>query len=303
MTLRFRLGKIPVTIAPLFFVTALFLNYELTPTKLALWTVIVLASILVHELGHATAVLAFGLQPRIDVHGLGGTTSWGGGATLAHGKRIVISLAGPAMGFAAWAAVRALRGLGLLPHTPLGDFTYDSLCFVNLGWGVFNLLPMLPLDGGNVLLSALQSITKGRGERAARIVSMAGALLLAVAGALFAGWWIGLLALLFVNANWQGLKELNAREHDAPMRASLEKAYEALDAKDAARVLALARPVALESQTVPVRAEALQLLAFGFLLEGRLADADAAIAALPQGFAPHPSLLQLRATVAATPSP
>jgi hypothetical protein len=74
----------------------------------------------------------------------------------------------------------------------------------------------------------------------------------------------------------------------------LEQAYAALNAKDASRVLALARPIALSSRTAPVRAEALQLVAFGFLLEGRVADADAAIAALPQGFKPHPSLLEMR---------
>jgi Zn-dependent protease len=296
--LRFRLGRIPVSIAPWFFFTAAFLNFDLAPQKLALWVLLVLASILVHELGHATAVLVFGLEPRIDVHGLGGTTSWSGGAKLSHGKRIIISLAGPAMGFLAWAAVLALRQLGVLPHTPLGDFTYSALSFVNLGWGVFNLLPMLPLDGGSVLLHALDAATKGRGERPARIVSLSGALLLAVGGAVLTDWWICFLALLFANTNWQGLKASRARDHDAPMQASLEQAYEALEAKDAARVLALARPVALESQTVLVRAEALQLVAFGFLLEGRLADADAAIAALPQGFAPHPSLLELRATVA-----
>jgi len=302
MTLRFRLGRIPVSIVPWFFVTAAFLNYNLAPQKLALWVAIVLASILVHELGHAAAVLAFGLEPRIDVHGLGGTTTWSGGRGLSHGKRMIISLAGPVMGFVAWIFVYTLRTLGGLPQTPLGEFIYGTLTFVNLGWGVFNLLPVLPLDGGNVLLSALEGATKGHGERPARIVSLAGAGLLAIGGALLMQWWICLLALLFGNANWQGLKDLRARDHDAPMRASLEKAYEALDAKDAARVLALARPVALESQTVPVRAEALQLVAFGFLLEGRLADADAAIAALPQGFAPHPSLLQLRATVAGPPS-
>src|SRR5215472_10558533 len=152
MTLRFRLGKIPVSIAPFFFLTAAFLNYNLAPEKLALWVFLVLASILVHELGHATAVLAFGLAPRIDVHGLGGTTSWSGRVKLSHGKRIIISLAGPAMGFLAWAVMYALRTLDVPPHTPLGDFTYRTLTFVNLGWGIFNLLPMLPLDGGSVLL-------------------------------------------------------------------------------------------------------------------------------------------------------
>jgi len=79
------------------------------------------------------------------------------------------------------------------------------------------------------------------------------------------------------------------------MREALAQAYTALEKKDGARVLELARPIALQTTTAQVRAEALQLLAFGFLLSGRVADADAAIAALPQGFAPHPSLLQLRA--------
>jgi hypothetical protein len=79
------------------------------------------------------------------------------------------------------------------------------------------------------------------------------------------------------------------------MREALAKAYAALERKDGVRVLELARPVALQPTTPTVRAEALQLVAFGFLLSGRLADADAAIAALPEGFAPHPTLLELRA--------
>ena len=38
-------------------------------------------------------------------------------------------------------------------------------------------------------------------------------------------------------------------------------------------------------------------MAFGFLLTGRPTDADAALAALPAGFAPHPSLTTLREQV------
>jgi hypothetical protein len=83
------------------------------------------------------------------------------------------------------------------------------------------------------------------------------------------------------------------------MLPALAQARAALDAKDAPRLLELARPVALSSRTANVRAEALQLVAFGFLLEGRVADADAAIAAMPQGFAPDPSLVELRARSAA----
>ena len=111
----------------------------------------------------------------------------------------------------------------------------------------------------------------------------------------FQQWWITFLALSFISSNWRGLKDAAAREHDAPMQDALKRAYEALDARDGARVLDLARPVALQSRTEPVRAEALQLLAFGFLLGGRVPDADAAIAALPKGYSPHPSLLEMRA--------
>jgi hypothetical protein len=161
-----------------------------------------------------------------------------------------------------------------------------------------NLLPMLPLDGGNVMTQLLNALTGGRGERPARIVSVALAALAALLALRFQEWWPALLAGTFIASNWSGLKDLSAREHDAPMRAALERAYAALDAKDSPRILELARPVALESRTESVRAEALQLLAFGFLLEGRVPDADAAIAALPRGYAPHPSLLELRASVA-----
>ena len=34
---------------------------------------------------------------------------------------------------------------------PLGHMAVSSLLWVNFGWGVFNLLPVLPFDGGHVL--------------------------------------------------------------------------------------------------------------------------------------------------------
>ncbi len=304
MALKFQLGKIPVRVQAWFFVLAAFLGAAGDPRLLLPWVAIVFVSVLIHELGHAMTGLAFGLQPSIELHGMGGTTSWSSAKPLSTWQRVAISLAGPFAGFAVGALVFAATLKGLFPGTELWDDIVGQLLFVNVGWGVLNLLPMLPLDGGNVMMALLNGMTRGRGERPARIVSMAVAVL---AGVLVVvskrgGWWGAFLILSFLATNYRGLQALEAREKDEPMREALKQAYEALEARDAERVLALARPIALTSQTAQVRAEALQLVAFGFLIEGRVADADAAIAALPAGYLPHAKLLEMRAA-AITASP
>lgn len=301
MTLRFHIGAIPVRILPSFFLMTVLMGFqEREPQKLLVWTVVVLVSVLFHELGHAVTCLAFGIQPSIDLHGMGGTTSWSTRRSLSSGQRIAISLAGPGAGFLAGVLVLGARALGPAAIAPggTGEFAYQQLIYVNFFWGALNLLPMLPLDGGSAMTHLLNAWTKGHGERPALVVSIGVAAMAAVLSFRFLSFWPALLAISFMASNWRGLKALSDREHDAPMRTSLEQAYSALDAKDATRVLALARPIAAGSRSEPVRAEALQLMAFGFLLEGRTAEADAAIASLPKGFAPHPSLVKLRSDAA-----
>jgi Zn-dependent protease len=307
MELAFRIGKVPVRVLPSFLVVTALLGYmDSDLRKLVAWVLIVGVSVMAHELGHALAGMAFGLEPQIELHGMGGTTSWVRAKGLSNGRRIAISLAGPAAGFAvgalvlvtAWAASRA--GVSISPGG-IAQFAVNRLLFVNFGWGVLNLLPILPLDGGHVAARLLDALTGGRGERWARLTSI----VLAAAATVLAliaqwwwpsaqWWWPALLSGSFLVSNWRSYRELSAYEHDVPMRSALEQAYAALDAKDAPRIVALARPIALGSRTDSMRAEALQLLAFGFLLEGRVPDADAAIAAMPHGFAPHPSLVALR---------
>jgi len=304
--MTFRIGNIPVRVQPTFFFMAAILGMSLPGIKIVAWVAVVLASVIVHELGHATVGRAFGLEPSVVLHGTGGTTSWRGTRKLSPGKRIAISLAGPVAGFVFGVLVlaaafvsrsQAYSTLGA-GSSGLAGFVVGELVYVNFAWGALNLLPMLPLDGGNVMVHVLNALRKGRGERPARIISivMAGA---AVATAIATrSYWPAFLAGSFVMVNWRGLKDLAADEHDLPLRAALDGAYAALQAKDAARVVELAKPVALQSRTAPVRAEALHLLAFGFLLDDRLADADAAVAAMPKGFSPNQELADLRETVA-----
>ena len=99
--LTLRLGGIPVRIRGLFLVMAGVLGMSQGgPDVVAVWIAIVFVSVLVHELGHALVGRMFGLAPQIELHAMGGTTSWIEPREIGHARGIAISLAGPFAGFA-----------------------------------------------------------------------------------------------------------------------------------------------------------------------------------------------------------
>ena len=68
----------------------------------------------------------------------------------------VVAIAGPAMNFfLAWLSALALRGLAAADAAPwLSTMLFDFMLF-NMVLGLFNLLPILPLDGGRVVAGLL----------------------------------------------------------------------------------------------------------------------------------------------------
>jgi stage IV sporulation protein FB len=145
---------------------------------------IVFGSILVHELGHAlVATRVFGLGPAaILLHGFGGVTRFRAPTKSWHA--FVTALAGPSAGLllGLLAAVVAL----LVPVPERFAELLDTVATINIFWSLFNLLPMLPLDGGNMLLHALQMATApSTADMVARGVSVVVAI---AAGA--AGWFL-----------------------------------------------------------------------------------------------------------------
>src|SRR5690242_19529328 len=120
-----------------------------------LWALLELISILLHEMGHAWAARRYGSDSRILLYGMGGLTFHHATSPL---QQIAIALAGPAAGFvlgtAALIGWLLLRGIGL---PPLATYVLWALMWINLGWGLANLLPVLPLDGGIVLDNLLGS--------------------------------------------------------------------------------------------------------------------------------------------------
>ena len=179
--IRFKLGRIPVRIHPFFWLSTfgLTLGANMAPMKIAIWVFAVLISILVHELGHAIAFRRFGCESRITLYGFGGLASAepGSKGSPAGWSRIIVSAAGPFAGFALGAATLAAVlvsghraplmmwtvGSGLpLPSLALFTLVAD-LMFINVIWGLVNLLPVHPLDGGDIALELARKRDPRRG--------------------------------------------------------------------------------------------------------------------------------------------
>jgi Zn-dependent protease len=266
---QFRLGSIPIRIRGLFLFMAVVLGARLQrPDLIAIWVAIVLVSVLAHELGHALVGRMFGLEPQIELHGMGGTTSWVNGRDIGHARGIAVSLAGPFAGFAIAAVLYASERLGFRPHQPLALIALELAFQINFWWGIFNLAPMLPLDGGNVMRGALNLLTKGRGEKPARVISvLMGGILIAYA-ALTGQLWLGALGAFFTWANVQAYRQADTRSADVPLAAAIEKAYVALERHDGEQAIALLRPVIVPQTSEDLRAIGLRVYTYALLIEG-----------------------------------
>ena len=185
--LRFRFLGFPVRVHPWFWILTLLINGDRLlragPEYLLMWVVVVFVSILIHELGHALAFRRFGADAEIILYAFGGLAV-STQTVSGRWRRIVIALAGPVAGFivfglvygtnAAFAWARDANGP---TNGPELAFLYRQLVWVNLYWGLLNLLPVFPLDGGQVSRELCMMKWGTRGTRTSLKISFAVALL------------------------------------------------------------------------------------------------------------------------------
>jgi stage IV sporulation protein FB len=176
-------GKIPIAIYPAFWIFAAligFLNSGMSIWGTLIWVGIILVSILVHEMGHALTAILFGLKPRIELVALGGLTTHDGGK-LPFWKQFLITLDGPLFGFFLFIGASLLKQL---PYFSVGTVgaVVTTVQQVNLFWTILNLLPVMPLDGGQLLRIALEAIF---GVKGLKYSLMAGAVIAGAASLFF----------------------------------------------------------------------------------------------------------------------
>jgi Zn-dependent protease len=294
--MQFRLFRIPIRVSPFFLLIAAYIGYANRPQgvddilALVVTIPIVFFAVLAHELGHAFAGRAFGLAPQIDLHGFGGLTSWqGDGRRLTPWRSILVSFAGPLVGI-----VLGIPALGWMmasePSDALVAFGLQMFVFVNLGWGILNLIPMMPLDGGNIMASFFELFAAGKGRIAARWVSLGlSALILAWALSTM-NIWILVLVGFMAWSNWRALQAERQLSDDMPLVEELREVQQALERGDADEVIRRAEALKARAKTPIVRAELQNLLAWGMYLRGDVDFARAALESMPAGRPPDPAL-------------
>jgi len=212
----FRIGGVPVRIDWSFWLLAVLLGISAREGWLLVaWVAIVLVSILVHELGHAFTMRAFQQRPHVLLYALGGVTV-GDSAPRSRSESIIISLAGPLSALILLGIPAYLLFDGVHFATYNRDVIIHDIAWVNILWSIFNLMPVLPLDGGNITAALV-------GPYRARIVSIVfaggAAIVFLTSGNQFGA----IYAALFFAMNFAALNQLRqpataARQAPAPVR-------------------------------------------------------------------------------------
>jgi stage IV sporulation protein FB len=201
--LQFSVGGIPIRVHPLFWVIA---ALPALPTShwvdILLAIVVVFFSIVVHEMGHALAFRYFGWHSHIVLYSFGGLAipdASYGHRVQTHKSRMIISLAGPVAGFllagiivltlfvldyrvdfrSQFSFLNFDAGRGDRISNPNAAWLVEELLFVNILWGLINLLPVFPLDGGQFFREVLLLFNPRDGVRQSLLLSIGTAIAMA----------------------------------------------------------------------------------------------------------------------------
>ena len=205
--LRFRLFRFPVTVEPWHWAILAFIGGGLRIREkedllpVILFMVAGFVSILIHELGHAFMSRLFGCRHvAIVLHGTGGMAI-SQGARFNRGQDILVSAAGPGLQAFCGGVALVLLLSGIIPGDPATNLV-SHFVWVSLIWALINLIPVYPLDGGQIL----QNILGPRRIQLTLAISI-------VAAVIIGGWLVlngyYLFAIFLGFFTWQNYKMLS----------------------------------------------------------------------------------------------
>lgn len=192
--MTFQMFGFPITIKTSFIgVIAMlgFVSFQNRIDLIAAFVVIAVISVLIHEFGHAFAAKSQGTQdgPFISLEGMAGFTRYRLQKPPSRAQSIFISFAGPLAGIVLGLIILGVRMSGVVELTSFNNTLFNIGFFTTFVWSAFNLLPIVPLDGGHIMTDLIPGSVAIRSRRAA-IVSI-------VVAVVVGGWLYWQFRLLF----------------------------------------------------------------------------------------------------------
>lgn len=196
---RFRLFGIPITVLPWFWLTLAIIGSQTIRSGSDLFQIVlfVLAgfiSVLVHELGHALTIKKFGAPTEIVLQAFGGFATYPRNR-FNRLQDFLLTAAGPAIQIALGLLVLLLIKTANLPDS-MGLYFLEVLAGISLFWAILNLVPVFPLDGGQLLNAVLGPKNKKITHTIGIVVAIALGLLALKFGMIFATFFMGYFAYL-----------------------------------------------------------------------------------------------------------
>lgn len=217
--INFSLFGFPIRVHPAFFIMPLIFGSSMLQigdnpgVALLVLTAVFFGSILFHELGHSIAFKYYGISSHIVLYWMGGVAVPNGGSYGSSFRRgraytsnaqIIVSLAGPAFNFILGGLLLGIiyatggqveyEQSGIFPIL-IPDLRESSLAgnsaafifflsglFANFVWGILNLIPVYPLDGGQVARQVFMQADSHNGLKNSLILSIIVAIVVGVVG-------------------------------------------------------------------------------------------------------------------------
>ena len=262
MQTNWRIGSlfgIPLFLDPLWFVILglATLNFGVSYQELGslqAWSagivmaLLLFGSVLLHELGHSLVAQKQGIKVNSITLFLFGGIAAIEEESKTPAKAFQVAIAGPLVSVALFFLLRILAIA--IPDTIALNMMLGDLARINLVLALFNLIPGLPLDGGQVLKAALWKATGNR-FKAVRLAAKAGQILgyAAIAlgllvdyltGELVTGLWIALLGWFGIRnaTNYERISQLQETLLEMVAKDAMTRDFRVVDADKTLRFFA-----------------------------------------------------------------
>lgn len=269
-------GRIPIAIHPLFWLFAALIGWLNGGSLIGMfiWIGIIFFSVLIHEFGHALTAVFFKQKANIQLVALGGLTSFEG-PKLKFWQQFLITLNGPVFGFMIFVGATLLLKLDWTSW-PVVHLILRWTQLANLFWAVVNLLPVMPLDGGQLLRIVLEAFFGIKGFRASLLVGSVIATLIAFYFFLIQAFLVGAFFFLFAFQSfdmWRKSRHATLDDREEDNKHLLIQAESALQLGEREQARKLLEEVLSKSSTGLLGVAAAQYLAFLDMKEGRHREA------------------------------